>query len=270
MISAGGFLLEVSQGHHGLFRLWALLRLLLFFPNLPLGWCPLLSSVLHPGLFNVIGFSRVGQEFKLLRNISRWFVDIWKGFIDFLAWKPFHNTENILVNLTSLLMNCCSLVGFRSQNRGSVVGKSQDYEVVRRCSNCTLSALSRYFSRSAKRPPAGSSKTSCMIPYLRLPEKTSVFTSISGLWKCAKLIWEGVFWAFTESIFKRCRFPILQTSAALETFRIFSSLPHNLPGARGFPCTIQANAILACGSSSRGDVLNWEYTSVFPCVNLSL
>lgn len=150
MISAGGFLREVAQGHHELFCLWALLRLLLFFLNLPLGWCPLLSSVLHPGLFNVIGFSRVGQEFKLLRNISRWFVDIWKGFIDFLAWKPFHNTENILVNLTSLLMNCCSLVVFRSQNRGSVVGKSQDYEVVRRCSNCTLSALSRYFSRSAK------------------------------------------------------------------------------------------------------------------------
>lgn len=150
MISAGDFLLEVSQGHHGLFCLWALLRLLLFFLKIPLGWCPSLSSVLQTCLLNIVGFDGFGQEFKLLKNISRWFMDIWKGFIDLLAWKPFHNTENIPINLASLLMNCCSLVVFRSQNRGSVVGKSQDYEVVRRCSNCTLSALSRYFNCSAK------------------------------------------------------------------------------------------------------------------------
>lgn len=93
IISAEGFLLEVSQGHHGLFCLWALLRLLLLFLKFPLGWCPSLSSVLQPCLFNVVSFSGVGQEFKLLRNISRWFMDTWKGFIDFLAWKPFHNTE---------------------------------------------------------------------------------------------------------------------------------------------------------------------------------
>lgn len=148
IISAGGFLLEVSQGHPRLFWLWALLRVLLFFLKFPLGLCPLLSSVSQPWLFNVVGFNSVGQEFKLLRNISRWF--IWKGLIDFLAWKPFHNTENVQVKLTSLLMNCCSLVVFRSQNRGSVVGKAQDYEVVRRCGNCTLSALSRYFNCSAK------------------------------------------------------------------------------------------------------------------------
>lgn len=150
MISAGDFLLEVSQGHHGLFCLWALLRLLLFFLKIPLGWCPSLSSVLQTCLLNIVGFDGFGQEFKLLKNISRWFMDIWKGFIDLLAWKPFHNTENIPINLASLLMNCCSLVVFRSQNRGSVVGKSQDYVVVRRCSNCTLSALSRYFNCSAK------------------------------------------------------------------------------------------------------------------------
>lgn len=97
----------------------------------------LLSSVVQPCLFNAVDFSRVGQEFKLLRNILRRFMSIWKGFIDFSAWKQYHNTEAILGNLTSLLMNCCYLVVFKSQNRGSVVGKSQDYELVSRCGNCT-------------------------------------------------------------------------------------------------------------------------------------
>lgn len=98
---------------------------------------PLPSSVIRPCLFNTVDFSRVGQEFKLLRNISRWFMGIWKGFIDFSAWKKCHNTEAILGNLTTLLMNCCYLVMFKSQNRGSVVGESQDYELVRRCGNRT-------------------------------------------------------------------------------------------------------------------------------------
>lgn len=95
----------------------------------------LLSSVVQLCLFNAADFRRVVQEFKLLRNTSRRFMGVRRSFIDFSAWKQYHNTEAILGDLTRLLMNCCYLVVFKSQNRGSVVGKSQGCT---HCTECTI------------------------------------------------------------------------------------------------------------------------------------
>lgn len=101
---AGGFLLEVSVWHcvlcvpmHCVLNsACEHIQVSCFLPNLPQLSLSLLSSAIQPAPFHAVDFSRVGHESKLLSNISRWFMHVWEGVIDFSAWKQCRNTNTTL------------------------------------------------------------------------------------------------------------------------------------------------------------------------------